>query len=286
MFKCHNCSVALPFSALLKRLNSTLYDEYLLEEYRESDPTPKDAPNVSGDAPACSLTVPELPSLLMCRDPRHVAYPVYRFATDRQIPDSGLSRLYATTQARTWVLPLIGTEKASKVSDGLPYLVQPLRLLNGEWYGAQLRFISRKDYVTFRWSHDPLKMFGLDCQTPGNPLWIFEGPIDSLFIPNAIAACGSAMLEAVRIAEDAGVIARKTPRVYVWDNEPRNREVCHQIETAIRLHESVVIWPKSFPKDVNDAIREGWTASRIEHIMKLSTFTGLRAELEFSAWKQ
>ena len=287
MFKCHNCSVALPFSALLKRMSRHLYHEYLLEalEDDKQKPAQTTSPEPPPTAP-CVVHPPfELSPLSDLSTAQNALYGVYEFAMKRHIRGAALERLYATNTARTWVLPLVGEDKAQKVKDGPAYLVQPLKLPDGTWYGAQLRDISRKDYLTFRWSHDPLKMFGLDSMF-GAPVYVLEGPIDSLFIPNAIAACGAALLEAVRIAEDLTFLRHDVERVYVWDNEPRNKEVTRQIGTAIKLGESVVIWPRGYPKDINDMVRVGMKPSEVYGLMHQRTFSGLNAELEFAQWKR
>src|SRR4051812_29748353 len=49
MFKCHNCSICLPFTALLKKLSRPLYDEYLMERFREH--TRPGAPDANGILP-------------------------------------------------------------------------------------------------------------------------------------------------------------------------------------------------------------------------------------------
>lgn len=290
MFKCHNCSVALPFSALLRRMSRFLYDQYILERLEEENPrkreTPKASPNVVASPPRASLQTTALPSLDTATDAGHPLHEVYQFAAGRMLPLDAIARLYGTVHARTWLLPLVGEEKLGtkerpKVSDGVPYLVQPLRLPNGEWYGAQLRTLARKDYLTFRWAAEPLKVFGLDVVDASKPLYVVEGPIDSLFLPNSIAACGAALQEAVRIAEDGNYISRTQPRVFVWDNEPRNKEVTRHIRTAIRMKESVVIWPRNYPKDINDMVRQGLD---FQSTILKRTFSGLTAELEFSQW--
>jgi hypothetical protein len=295
MFKCHNCSICLPFTALLKKLSRPLYDEYLMERFREAghQALPIHSPSfVATFARPTSPTVRQavaidvttalyvLP-LTALSEPSSALHEVYRYAVDvRQLPEPALARLFATNRARSWLQPLVGDEKVEKVKDDVPYLVQPFRLPGGTWYGAQLRALDKKDYLTFRWSHEPLKMFGLDAWNPTALTYVVEGPIDALFVPNAITPCGSDLLTGVRAMGD--LMPAPTALVYVWDNEPRNKEVVRHIRQAIKLGESVVIWPKGFiHKDINDAIRAGID---IVSLLSKRTFKGLSADLEFSIW--
>lgn len=285
MFKCHNCSVALPFSALLRRLNRALYDEYLLEEYRDSAPAVKDTPSALASSPREAPNVPALASLSQCANALHPCHSVYNYARSRQLPDAAFDRLFASKSAHTWLQTMItDTTKLEKVQDDVPYLILPFRLQDGTWYGCQLRSITEKTFFTFRWSHDPLKLFGMDAWTPTKPTLVLEGVFDSIFLPNALAACGSTLLESIDIAEQQGIVI---PHVtYAFDNEPRNKEIVRLMRRAITLGESIVVWPRSFPKDINDAIHEGYSADAIISLIHKRTFQGLMAQLEFEQWKQ
>lgn len=287
LYKCHNCSVALPFSALLRSQDRRLYDEYILERLKEDgrprEETPE-TPTKPLEAPVPRSLAPDSPVYpLNILDRTHPAlHVVYTWAKDeRKLPLSVFHRLFATNKAHSWLTPLVGDEKAAKVLDGIVYLVQPLRLPDGTWYGAQLRMIERKEYLTFRWSSEPLKVFGLDAWTPDKLTYVVEGPIDALFVPNAISTCGSDLLSGIRLLEDQNIMKVTHRRVYVWDNEPRNKEIVHHLRTAVRLNENVVIWPRRYLKDINDMVRAGID---VNAVLPKRTFQGLLAELELAAW--
>lgn len=285
IYKCHNCGVALPFVALLRRLAPRLYDEYMLENLRESGQT-YNAPAEPSRLPQVQRTT--APSMLLRRldkvsphDAGTDATRVLDYVKGRLVPDAALSRLWATALCHSWLAPLVGEDKAAKVVDGEPYLVLPLTLPNGEWYGAQVRLLSRKEYITFRWSHEPLKVFGLESWNPDETTYIVEGPMDALFVPNAIAACGSDLQGIVTQLRDANFLPVQYDVVFVWDNEPRNKEVTKHMRHVIRLHERIVIWPPSWPKDINDMVQAGLDPAAT---MRSRTFKGLQAELEFQVW--
>jgi hypothetical protein len=290
VFSCHNCQVSLPFSALLKRLSPRLYDEYLMEQLQDK-PRPVEHDVEAFRRVSQRPTVapkPEAVSLVQClsdvaqTDDRRTERRVLDYILNRQIPRTALDRLWSTMSARTWLKPLVG-EKSEKVADDKPYLVIPLTLPTGEWYGCQMRDITKKDYITYIWAEKGLKVFGLSHWTPAQPTIIVEGPLDALFIPNAIAACGSDLRGVIDTLEEREILPHEARRVYVWDCEPRNIAVVKHMQTAIRLHETLVIWPRGFPvKDINDAVKAGID---ILSVIAKRTFTGLRAELEFSNWK-
>lgn len=295
IYKCHNCSVAMPFSALLRRVSRRLYDEYMLEKLKDG-PQPKSDEDVFSDtfanvtdgsatmAPTTAspyIIALSEPSL---RQPGASLYPVYDYVRNRRVPDSEMGRLWATIHAYTYLSTLVGEDKAAKVKDGEPYLILPLTMTQGMfWYGAQFRLLTRKEYITYKWSEqEPLKVFGLDKWIPAETTYVVEGPLDALFVPNALAACSSDLMGVVHVMEERQVMDPRDPRVFVWDNEPRNKEVTRLMRQAISMRESVVIWPREYPKDINDMALQG--IDPVAAIQK-HTYQGLRAELEYQRWK-
>ena len=66
---------------------------------------------------------------------------------------------------------------------------------------------------------------------------------------NGIAMCGADVdLDTLQIKD----------LVYVYDNEPRNKEICARIEKAIKQGKKVVIFPsRIIEKDLNDMVLAG-----------------------------
>ena len=93
---------------------------------------------------------------------------------------------------------------------------------------------------------DAPKIYGFDQIRRVAPVYITEGPFDSTFIRNSIAMCGS--------DGDVGKWGISSP-TWVYDNEPRNREIVRRIEDTIDRGEKVVIWPSNIrEKDINDMV--------------------------------
>lgn len=284
LYKCHNCTVALPFAAVLKRLNRTLYDEYVLESFDKR-------PASTGDAISPELFKSSRPLRIASTDDIYALAgtlpaalePVRAYVQSRQLPVGALSRLYTTHRGHTWLSQRVGAEKSAAIRDGVPYLIIPLCVASGDWYGAQFRTLDKKEYLTFRWAHDELnRTFGLDAWNPTALTYCVEGPLDALCVPNALAFCGSDLLSGLDLLRDAG-LTLDAP-VLVWDNEPRNTAITKQLRRAIDRDESVVIWPKSLPagiKDLNDCVARGID---ISELLSTHTYRGLRAALEFRQW--
>jgi hypothetical protein len=124
------------------------------------------------------------------------------------------------------------------------------------------------------------KIFGIDRIDENEKIYVFEGPIDSMFIPNAIAVASSAL-------EYASGFIDKSKLVLVFDNEPRNKEILKLIDHAIDNHFNVVIWPEMIKeKDINEMILAGFDSEELLDIIKVNTFVNLRAKMEFINWKK
>jgi hypothetical protein len=107
------------------------------------------------------------------------------------------------------------------------------------------------------------------------PVYITEGPFDSTFIPNSIAMCGA--------DADISRWGISNP-VWIYDNEPRNKEITDRISKTINSGQSVVIWPDSIDdKDINDMVMSGLD---VMSVIESNIYSGLEAKLKFTTWKK
>jgi hypothetical protein len=158
-------------------------------------------------------------------------------------------------------------------------MVIPFRDSNGDIFAYQGRSFGKEKpkYITIILDESVPKIFGLDRVDTSRDIFVVEGPIDSLFIPNCIAVAQS----------DLRVPQYKDKAVLVPDNEPRNREVIKQIEKAIDENYKVVVWPEYVrQKDINDMILSGMDAAEITKCIHTNTFQGLSAKVELQKWKK
>ena len=111
-------------------------------------------------------------------------------------------------------------------------------------------------------------------------MYAVEGPIDSLFLQNAVAMVGAGALKETPTRFD------NTPITYILDNEPRNKQICAYIEKLIELGREVCIWPDNIKeKDIND-IAYNMSTRKIQKLIDENTFGGLEATLRFRDWRK
>ena len=281
---CHNCGVSTTFYNFLKQVDPNLLQEYQLERYKNGDhnnnyPKPE-FEEFKTEAPkfkkALELpTIDSLPEIHFARS----------YVVQRQIPKAFQSQLYYAEDFKQFCESL-GIEK-----DGLhekdKRLVIPFYDKEKNLIAIQGRSLgeSKLRYITLKLHDDNKKVFGLDRldldpEDEEQKIYVFEGPIDSMFITNAVATADS-NLESITDTLD------KSKVVLVFDNEPRNKEIVSKLEHAIDNHFNVVIWPEMIQsKDINDMILDGFSPDEIEDFISKNTFLNLRAKMEFVNWKK
>ena len=130
-------------------------------------------------------------------------------------------------------------------------------------------------YITVMLDEEAPKVYGLETIDKTSSVYITEGPFDSTFIRNSIAMCGA----------DADISGWGISNpVWVYDNEPRNREIVERIRKTIDGGNSIVIWPNNIEqKDINDMVLAGHD---VMSVLKLNTYSGLQAKIKFNNWKK
>jgi len=75
---------------------------------------------------------------------------------------------------------------------------------------------------------------------------------------------------------------------FVYDNEPRNREILSLMSKAIDRRMRVLIWPETIKeKDLNElVVSKGYTTKELLDIINKNTFSGLEAKVRFNNWKR
>ena len=130
-------------------------------------------------------------------------------------------------------------------------------------------------YITVMINEDAPKIYGLDKVDNEKPIYIIEGPFDATLVQNGVAMCGSDLDIRSFGWSDC---------IYVYDNEPRNREIVNRIDKTINGGYKVVIWPTSIvEKDINDMVLGG---HNIMSVLESNTYSGLQAKVKFNNWKK
>ena len=72
--------------------------------------------------------------------------------------------------------------------------------------------------------------------------------------------------------------------VWVYDNEPRSKEITARISSTIAKGDSVVIFPNNVKqKDINDMVLAGHD---VQSMVESNVYSGLEAKLKFTSWKR
>lgn len=276
-FSCHNCNVSMSLRSFIKRIDPTMYTEYVLERYKEDAPAilskgiqPKkvDLPIYDDDVFSKLPKISELPS----------NHPGVEYIRNRKIPENQWHRLRWTDDAVALIKHFKPTKfKNVTVIEG--GVVLPCYTEDNRVNYFQIRLLtSIKDglrYITTTIDESKPKLFGLEQLNTNQRYYIIEGPFDSLFIPNSVAMMGS------HISYDFP----KEHAVFVYDNEPRNKEILSQMKRRINEGYKICIWPFwKTDKDINDMVLRGHSPEDVLDTINRFTFEGLTAELELAKW--
>ena len=279
-FMCHNCGASMSFYNFLDKVDSSILKEYALERYKNGEDGKanytKPTFEVAKGTPTFKTKIP-LPSIQSLPD-EHFAK---EYVLNRKIPESYFSSLYFSEDFKDFVEVQMKIEKEG-LKENDPRLVIPFYNEEKELVSFQGRSLgeSKLRYITVKVDENNHKVFGLDRIDLQRDVYVTEGPIDSMFLDNAIATADSNLKSADRVVD-------KSKLILVFDNEPRNKDICRQMEQAIEEHYRLVIWPEMIEeKDINDMILSGFTSEELQDIMEKNTFQNLRAKMEFINWKK
>ena len=282
-YRCHNCGFSTTIGKFLEQIDNLLYKEYVMEKFvkRDEKPEPKKEPNPEYafdfkpdfDKPA------RLIDKLMDRlDTLPEDHEVIKYVKSRSIPRNTWYKLYYVDDIRT--LSQLNSKYKEALNIKQPRLALPFITPEGQLSGMALRGIrgEKLRYINLKIKENDLQVFGLDEVDRTKEVNVVEGPIDSLFLDNAIACVGTAFGKVDKLG--------LTYFTMIFDNQPRNKEVCRLIKEQIKLGNKVCLWPNMQEKDINDMILSGLTSDEIQYIITNNTYQGLQAELAFSQWRK
>lgn len=289
---CHNCPYSRNFTNFVWDFDQSLYSKYLLEKFsgrnKYSSPEPNEESFKSNvkerlDTSNVARSIEEHNSNILSHlegpistlDNSHEAY--HFVVSKRQIPREYWNQLYYTSNYKKFINTITpGTFENEW--DNTSRLVIPFFDADGRIQAMQGRSIgeSKVKYLTHKVDDTASKIFGLDGVNESETVYVFEGPIDSMFVDNSVAAAG-ADLSNVQFDD----------MVYIFDNEPRNENIIKLMDKRIKEGYKVYIPPKwILEKDINDMILNGYTKSDIKDIIDNNTFSGSKAKIQFTQWKK
>ncbi len=263
-YRCHNCGASMTFSNFLKELDPVVHKQYVFERFKDGHTgrgTVVEEPTFNFEKPIFNTNI-DLP-LASTVD-------ISRSYLEKRKLDP--TKFYYAER----FVEYVNSHKQSLDVREHPRIIIPL-YYKKNLVGVQGRALDSNSvkYITTIFYDDAPKIYGLDNISRDSSVYVTEGPFDSTFLCNSIALCGS----------DGDV--RKwgvSDPIWVYDNEPRNREIVKRISDTISRGEKVVIWPNNiYEKDINDMVLAGHD---VQSVVESNTYSGLESNLQFTTWKR
>ena len=267
-FKCHNCGASLSLNNFIKQLDTTLHKQYTLEKFKEGHSGGKnfvvEEPKFEFKKPVFrkSIDLPKASEVKIAK----------QYLENRKLDPT---KFYYTDKFKEWT----NTQKQTfdYIGKDEPRIIIPMYDTEQRMIGFQGRSLipNSVKYITIMIDEEAPKIYGLDKINKEKPIYIIEGPFDASLVENSIAMCGADV--------DIGSLGW-SDYIWVYDNEPRSREITDRIRKTLDRGDKVVIWPTSIEeKDVNDMILGG---HQVMDMLKSNTYSGLKAKIKFNNWKK
>jgi hypothetical protein len=296
-YKCHNCGICLPFGKLIQELDSSIYKEYIYESYldkgqahpRQKDEDPaevvKNYQKKKEYKPAKPTALVGCPAIATL-GPDH---PARAYLDWRKLPADALKELYWTDDFPAVVDKFLPGHQFALIKEGriiIPFFDTKHQLIamqgrsQPKYDKALNKWVDAPGavrYITIKADKDAPRIFGMHkiSLVSQERIYCVEGPLDSLFLPHAIAMAGSD-------------IPSGFPRdriAIVYDNEKHKVDTIKKIARAIENGYSVCIWPENIKeKDINLMVMNGYKPEKIRELIDMNLFSGERAKLELQHW--
>ena len=267
-FKCHNCGASLSFNNFLKQIDPTLHRQYTMEKFKEGF---AGGNNFVVEEPKFDFKKPVFKKRIDL--PKASEVKVAREYLEKRKLDA--TKFYFASKFKEWT----NTQKQTFDTIGRDEsrIIIPMYDEDKTLIGFQGRSLGPNSvkYITVMLKDDAPKIYGLDQVDSQKPIYVIEGPFDATLVQNSVAMCGSDI--------DLRTFGWSN-YIYVYDNEPRNREIVNRISKTIDRGDKVIIWPTSIEhKDINDMVLGG---QNIMNVLELNTYSGLKAKIKFNNWKR
>ena len=213
----------------------------------------------------------DLPSINDLDQYHHAA----QFLKKREIPQRWYSDLRYTANFREFT-NLVIPGKFEFVGKSDARIVIPFFDERGVLVGYQGRALYKTDlrYITIMMDESRAKIWNCDKCDFTKPFFVTEGPLDGMFLSNAIAMAGA----------DFHLIHGEENAIIVYDNEPRNLEMIKKYEKKIDENFKICIWPDHIEeKDINDMVLAHY---KPEEIIRENLYRGLSAKVKLNEWKR
>ena len=273
-YKCHNCGAAHNVYKFLEIYSPSLFKEYCLERFLDGKNRsieddviiPPTTNQVDFHSSKFIKEIYKLPN----------DHKVIKFLHARKIPKNQWCRFQYTENFKEYAKDV--NEEYQVVDDDR--IIIPIYDESNQFIGAQGRAFgdTKPKYVTLKTDESIKLVYGMNHIDRSKPVLVVEGPIDSLFLPNAIACLGLGNFLEIRERY------QNLDLIFVLDNEPRSRSLTDIFSKLIQNNEKICIFPEHIKeKDINDmALHEIDVCGMITN----HTYQGAAAMLAFNSWRK
>lgn len=131
-------------------------------------------------------------------------------------------------------------------------LIIPFYTEDGKIGSYQSRTLNGNEYPKYLTKLGEKSLYGENNINPSIPyVFVFEGPIDAMFVKNGVAVGGATMTE-----KQSSFLNKCISQeiIYVYDNDVNNEEMDKRIRYLIKQNKKIFIWPRELRKfkDINE----------------------------------
>lgn len=282
IYYCHNCNYSANFNNFLQKVNPILHKDYVIESFPNRKREDNKLQFTEAPKPIYNDSLKPLKKLKKISQLRW-DHPVKTYILNRKIPNPYHAQLYYCPDFAAWVNYIVPGFYTLPEKD--KRIIIPFIDKDGNLFGFQGRSTNPNNkmrYLTIMLDNTAPKVFGLNNVNLNDKFYVFEGPIDSMFINNSIAVAGSDIMSVLRQLN-----VDKYKVIVCYDNEPRSKEIVLKIKKTVDEGYNVCFWPDNIKqKDVNDMVMSGMKVADIKLIIDQNNYNGLQANMRYNSWKK
>lgn len=239
-FYCHNCVKSWRPFEWIKEVTNWTFPE-IVKKNEEKNNSSQSKPTVVEERPKNVAEIPDLPEnsinltdekqLEFYRDNKFVKLAL-EYCQNRRL-------LTATNSCKTFYLSLEDRVHKNR-------LVIPFFSDNNRVQCYQTRALTTNQFPKYLTKFGEKELFGInniDCSIPY--VFIFEGPIDSMFVKNGVAMASLSPTEH-QLQQLNNLIGYE--QIWVFDNDKNNKQTASKIAKHVDSGKRLFIWPKEFSK--------------------------------------
>lgn len=280
---CHNCGSSMSLSNFIQSIDAHLFREYRLETIKERWVESKTENKIVFAKPVFKHEIKLGTPIINC-----INSEAYNYIFSRKIPTIFYNSIYYFKDINDLTKQIEKYKNTQFSKESI--IAIPFFNAKREYSYISCRAISPTSsfrYYTLEINNIHPKIWGLETIDWNKPVFIFEGPIDAMCIPNSIAMAG------VGGNDNLNFITSKKKEnkeiCFVYDSDYLyNKEVFKQVQKRINEGFSVIVYDFNFPgKDVNEVLCNGiMTIDEIYKYLQQRSFNGLRAQIELTYYSK